>query len=343
MTRDAVTGTKSTFDGKWTDLSVPGRHATVIEGRTARLSNGEVARLAIVGTNMLSLETSTGIYDGRLDDGCKIKWHNGDVWIRVSEPEGAKGECCEHAARKGRYMKGAVPTKASRPSQACVSSRARPVSEDPVQSRPMVTQVAPKDEVCQWFRVVFRPHVPARTAPRRDADHMTILAHNELVQIDRVQDGWARLHECEMERRGLFRCDEAWALIDGTAFGVGRLLKLVEGPPSVASGGRGVLSYSESKRPRPGAKPIPKDTDVMHVVHENDKAWEVLQARRRRSNAELSLQDVSAEVAVDMKLTRPELADITEVAAEANAEEAAQVVKLAEQAKGAEDMRIAAP
>merc|ERR1712186_301776 len=103
-----------------------------------------------------------------------------------------------------------------------------------------------------WFRVVHHPHVPTRVRPDRDAVIYTVLNYCEVIEATLTHNGWAQLAPTELWRRGLPQEDEAWALIDATHFGLGRLLSPHPAPPRrVAEAGTVILWSFQGRNARP--------------------------------------------------------------------------------------------
>lgn len=161
----------------------------------------------------------------------------------------------------------------------------------------------------EWYRVVLQPHVPARATRDRHGSLYTLLFPDEVVEVSEVRDGWARLSPAELRRRRFPEKDEAWAFIDGTSLGIGKLLEPVEAPPeeltrrgvkgevklTLASGGRRVFVNAEADD---AAEVVGTNRHLVEmVVAQNDLAWEMLQARRK-----LLLQEPSCFTAHDGQL-----------------------------------------
>lgn len=77
----------------------------------------------------------------------------------------------------------------------------------------------------QWFQVVFKPRVILRSMPRVDSCGVATAKTGEVLEAEEVRDGWAKLTNREAARRDVVPGDEAWALIDGRARGLGVLLQ----------------------------------------------------------------------------------------------------------------------
>lgn len=145
----------------------------------------------------------------------------------------------------------------------------------------------------RWFRVTHHPHTPSRVRPDREALVYTALNYCEVVEAALVQDGWVRLAPAELWRRGLPQEDEAWALVDATCFGLGRLLAPFPAPPRPVAEAGTVILWSLQGQEGPSEAEMPGDatpsaalSGAERVVAENDKAWEILQQRRRRLREE---------------------------------------------------------
>uniref|UniRef100_A0A7S1SC39 Uncharacterized protein n=1 Tax=Alexandrium catenella TaxID=2925 RepID=A0A7S1SC39_ALECA len=77
----------------------------------------------------------------------------------------------------------------------------------------------------QWFQVVFKPMVILRSMPIVESCGVTTAALGEVLEVQEVRDGWAKLTGREAARRGVVPGDEAWALVDGSSRGLGALLR----------------------------------------------------------------------------------------------------------------------
>lgn len=142
----------------------------------------------------------------------------------------------------------------------------------------------------RWFQVVRDPHVPARCTPSRSGTFYTAFSFNEVLEASDVQGGWVRVSAAELRRRRFPTTDEVWVLIDGSVAGVGRLLKPVAPPPQeMLESARGAIFLTDTGSPQAPSLTEPLDSNklgtdpmmVAKVVAENDKAWELLQARLR--------------------------------------------------------------
>lgn len=76
-----------------------------------------------------------------------------------------------------------------------------------------------------WFCVIFAPRITVRKMPNVKACAVATADIGEILEVAAVRNGWARLTDAEAARRGVFQCDEAWALIDGRSLGKDRLLQ----------------------------------------------------------------------------------------------------------------------
>lgn len=77
----------------------------------------------------------------------------------------------------------------------------------------------------QWFQVVFKPMVILRSMPLVKSCGVSTAGVGEVLEVDELRDGWAKLSGREAARRDVVSGDEAWALIDGQAHGLGALLR----------------------------------------------------------------------------------------------------------------------
>jgi len=128
----------------------------------------------------------------------------------------------------------------------------------------------------RWFRVIYRPHVPARFLVCRPPVPVRCkLSQNELLEVAEVRGGWARLAPAELSRHCLSEDLELWVLMDGAALGFARFLLLAPSPVGYVREGGGVI-ISE------GCDQVHSPWDPGRVVLENDMAWKLMQGRLQR-------------------------------------------------------------
>jgi len=84
---------------------------------------------------------------------------------------------------------------------------------------------APEEGCRRWFQVVFKPRIILRSMPRVESCGVATASAGEVLEAEALQDGWVRMTVREAASRGVVRGDEAWALIDGRARGLGALLQ----------------------------------------------------------------------------------------------------------------------
>jgi len=76
-----------------------------------------------------------------------------------------------------------------------------------------------------WFQVVFKPRIILRSMPKVESCGVATASAGEILEVAEVTEGWAKLTDREATRKGAVHGDEAWALIDGRARGLGALLR----------------------------------------------------------------------------------------------------------------------
>mmetsp|Transcript_36740 Transcript_36740/g.105880 ORF Transcript_36740/g.105880 Transcript_36740/m.105880 type:complete len:400 (-) Transcript_36740:49-1248(-) len=190
-------------------------------------------------------------------------------------------ELLDLKVQRGSAAKLEAEGAAGRQTSSAPSSKAAPGNRRPTQGRAAHLASIGAEEASgegdenggpRWFRVVYRPHVPARFIVLRPKVHGRFqFCQSELVEAAEVRGGWAHLARAELSRRCLPADVEVWVLINGTALGFARFLTLAPEPLDYVQDGGVIVAESLGE--------VHSPWDPARVVLENDRAWELLQER----------------------------------------------------------------